>query len=137
MHFPYTDRFPDAVALAGQSVGVALTAVVWHRPLGSRAANVLFCGAIWLAALCPSLPDLTRLVHLSFDFKVTVALQASATLATLAILLRRPVGARWFGPLAALGQFALYALGEHVRDSNLELAALYLMWCGLLLGVHA
>jgi hypothetical protein len=134
MHFPYTDRFPEAVSLAGQSVGAALTAVVWSRPLRTRAANALFGAAIWLAALSPVAPDLTRFFHLSFDLKVTVMLQASATLATLAVLLH---GSRGFGVLAVLGQFALYALGEEVRDSNFELSMLYLMWCGVLLGIHA
>jgi hypothetical protein len=134
MHFPYTDRFPEAASVAGQSVAAALTAVVWHRPLRTRTANVLFGASIWAAALCPMLPDITRVVHLDFDFKAMVVLQASAALATLAILLH---GVRWLSVTAVIGQFALYTLGEHLRDSNLELAALHLMWCGLLLGLHA
>ena len=134
MHLPYTDRFPEAVAIAGQSVAAALTAVVWHRPLRTRAANILFGASIWMAALCPVLPDITRALHLDFDFKAMVALQVSAALATLAMVLH---GVRRLAVTAVIGQFALYALGEHLRDSNFELAALHLMWCGVLLGLHA
>jgi hypothetical protein len=134
MHVPYIERWPEAVAVTGQSVGAALTAVLWHRPLRTRTANVLFGGSIWLSALSFSLPDITRSLHLHFDFKAPVVLQASAMLATLAILLH---GVRWLGMLAVFGQFFLYALGEYLRDSNWELAFLYLTWCGLLLGAHA
>jgi hypothetical protein len=134
MHLPYIERWPEAVAVTGQSVGLALTAIVWNRPLRTRAANLVFGASIWLAALSFALPDITRLVHLGFDFKPTVVLQASATLATVGILLHGPP---WFGVLAAVGQFVLYALGEYIRDSNFELGFLYLMWCGILLGVHA
>ncbi len=134
MHLPYTDRWVEAVAITGESVGAALTAIVWHRPMRTRAASVSFAASIWVAALVFVLPDITRALHLGFDFKPTVVLQTSATLATVAVLLHGP---RWFGVLAALGQFALYVVGEYVRDSNLELGFLYLMWCGLLLGVHA
>ena len=134
MHIPYTDRWPEAVAITVQSVSATLTAIVWHRPLRTRAASLLFGSSIWVAALAFMLPDLTRTLHLSFDLKPTAVLQLSATLATVAILLHGP---RWFGVLAALGQFLLYALGEYLRESNLELGFIYLMWCGLLLGVHA
>ena len=134
MHFPYTDRFPEAASLAGQSVAAALTAVVWHRPVRTRAANLLFGASIWTAALCPVLPEITRALHLDFDFKAMVALQVSAALATLAMVLH---GVRRLAVTAVIGQFALYGLGEHLRDSNFELAALHLMWCGLLLGLHA
>jgi hypothetical protein len=134
MHLPYIERWQDAAAFTAQSVGGALTAIVWHRPLRTRTANVLFGASIWLAALSPVLPDITRLLHLGFDFKVPVVLQASAMLATLAILLH---GLRWLGVVAVLGQFVLYALGEYLRDSNFELMNLYLTWYGVLLGAHA
>ena len=134
MHLPYTDRFPEAASVASQSAAAALTAVLWHRPLRTRRATVLLGAAVWLAALCPDLPEITRFFHLTFDIKPSVVLQASATLATLGVLLN---GVRWFGLLAVIGQFLLYALGEHLRDSNWELALLHLMWFGLLLGVHA
>src|SRR5262245_56877653 len=134
MHIPYIERWPEAAALTAQSVAGTLTAITWHRPLPTRPANVLFGASIWLAALSPVLPDITRFFHLGFDFKVPAVLQASATLATLAILLH---GLRWISLLAVLGQFVLYALGEYLRDSNYELVNLYLMWFGVLLGAHA
>ena len=51
MHLPYTDRWVEAVAITGESVGAALTAIVWHRPMRTRAASVSFAASIWVAAL--------------------------------------------------------------------------------------
>ena len=93
-----------------------------------------FGASIWLGRAVPGAARHHAALHLDFDFKATVVLQASAALATLAMVLH---GVRRLAVTAVIGQFALYALGEHLRDSNFELAALYLMWCGLLLGLHA
>ena len=53
----------------------------------TRAANLLLGASIWTAALCPVLPEITRALHLDFDFKAMVVLQVSAALATLAMVL--------------------------------------------------
>jgi hypothetical protein len=132
MHLPYTDHYADAVAIAGQVVGVALTAVLWSRSFQTRAATAAFSGAIAIAALLPPfIPDLPAALP---DLTVLPILQFSATLATLAIFFGQR--AHWFKALAVLGQAGLWALSLYVRESDYELAFLHLFWYGLLLGVH-
>ncbi|MEI9951941.1 MAG: hypothetical protein WDO74_23900 [Pseudomonadota bacterium] len=132
MHLPYTDHYSDAVAIAGQVVGVALTAVLWWRSFPTRAATATFTGAIAIAALLPAaIPELPAI---SSDLTVLPFLQLSASLATLAIFLgQRPP---WFKALAVLGQAGLLGLTLYVRESDNELAFLHLFWYGILIGVH-
>ncbi|HEX2672259.1 MAG TPA: hypothetical protein VHM25_15370, partial [Polyangiaceae bacterium] len=132
MHLPYTDHFHDAVAIAGEVVGVSLTAVLWSRTFATRTATAVFSGAIAVAALLPAvIPDLGTW---SPDITVVHLLQLSASLATLAVFLGQR--AHWFKALAVLGQAGLLALSLYVRESDIELAFLHLFWCGLLVGVH-
>jgi len=132
MQLPYTDHYYDAVAIAGEVVGVALTAVVWSRSFANRVATGAFTGAIAIAALLPAfIPDLGTI---SKDLTVLPILQVSATLATLAIFLGQR--AIWFRALAIVGQVGLGALSSYVRESDNELAFLHLFWYGLLVGVH-
>ena len=130
MHTPYTDNYPQAVAIAGEVVGVALTAVVWSRSLRTRAATATLSAAIVIAGLLPAItPELP-----AFSLTVLPFLQLSASLATLAIFLGQR--SHWFKALAALGQVGLLGVTLHVRDSDFELAFLHLFWYGLLIGVH-
>jgi len=132
MHLPYTDHYPDAVAIAGEVIGVALTAVVWSRSFRTRLATAVFSGAIAVAAVLPAVTP--ELPNISPDLTVLPFLQLSATLATLAIFLGQREA--WFKALAVLGQAALLGVTLHVLESDFELAFLYLFWYGLLLGVH-
>lgn len=134
MYLPYTDRFPEAVAVAAQSVAATLTAVIWSRPLRTRSATILFGIAIWMAALTPLAPSMAGLVHLEPGPRDLSVLQISATLAIVAALLD---GSRWLGVLAAVGQCGLYALAHYLRDSDAETSFAYLLFYGALLGVHA
>lgn len=132
MHLPYTDHYYDAVAIAGEVVGVALAAVLWSRTLATRTATAMLTVAIAMAALLPGIiPDLATI---SPGLTVLPPLQFSATLATLAIFLgkREP----WIRVLACLGQAGLLGLTLYVRESDYELAFLHLFWYGLLIGVH-
>jgi hypothetical protein len=135
MHTPYTDHFPQAVTIAGEVLGVALSAVVWSRSFRTRAATAIFTGAIAIAALLPGfMPDLAT-PSPPPNLALLAILQLSASLATLAIFL----GQRrlyWYKALAVLGQPALLSVGLYVRDYEYELAFLHLFWYGLLLGIH-
>ena len=132
MQLPYTDHYSDAVAIAGEVIGVALTAVVWSRSFANRAATATFTGAIAIAALLPA--AIPYLDQISSELTVLPILQVSASLATLAIFLgQRRI---WFRALALLGQAGLWALTDYVRQSDNELAFLHLFWYGLLVGVH-
>lgn len=131
MHLPYTNDYPGAVAIAGEVVGVALTAAVWSRSFRSRAATLSFSAAIVIAALLPAaIPSLAAAWP-----KLTVLpiLQLSATLATLSMLLHP---SRWLKALGVIGQGLLLAVTLYVRESDYELAFLHLFWYGLLLGAH-
>src|SRR4051812_43821530 len=135
MHSPYTDHYPQAVTIAGEVLGVALSAVVWSRSFRTRTATALFTGAIAIAALLPGfVPDLAT-DSPPPNLALVAILQLSATLATLAVFLgeRR---AYWFKALALVGQPALLAVGLHLRESDYELAFLHLFWYGLLVGIH-
>jgi hypothetical protein len=132
MHLPYTGHYYEAVAIAGEVVGVALTAVAWSRTFATRTATAVFTGAVAVAAVLPGLiPDLGLV---SKDLTVLPFLLLSATLATLAVFLGQR--ARWFKALAVFGQIGLLALSLYVKESDYELAFLHLFWCGVLLGVH-
>ena len=134
MYLPYTDRFPEAVAVAAQSVAATLTAVIWSRPLRTRSATILLGIAIWMAALTPLAPELASVLHLEVGPRYFSILQISATLAIIAALLD---GSRPLGVLAAAGQCALYALAHYLRDSDAEISFAYLFFYGVLIGVHA
>jgi hypothetical protein len=132
MYRPYTDRFPEAVAIASECVAVTLTAVIWSRPLRTRAATWFLVAAVWIAALCPL--AIANILQVDPSPNIIPLLQTSATLATVAAFLHTP---RWFGALAILGQVGLLSLSLHVRESNYELIFAHLFWYGILLGVHA
>ncbi len=134
MHLPYTDRYPEAVAIASQSLAVSLSAVLWSRPLRRRSANLLFCASLAGTALLPLVPKLARVLGSASPPSALVVLQGSLTLATLALALSGP---RWLGWVAALGQLALLMLASWVRDSDDELMFAHLFWYGALLGCHA
>lgn len=130
MHLPYTDRYPEAVAIASQSLAASLTAVLWSRPLGRRSSNVLFGAALWGIVAAPAIPDLALRPATKWLFFLHLCQGA----VTLAIAL---VGPRWLTFLAALGQAGLLVLGNWVVESNDELAFAHFALCGVLLGAHA
>lgn len=122
------------MAVAGQSIAATLTAIIWHRPLRTRLATVLFGVAIWLAILAPNAPTIARFFHLDPSPRDLSTLQISATLAIVAMVLG---GSRGLGVLAAVGQWGLYAVAHTVRDSNYELSFAYVFFYGVLIGSHA
>jgi hypothetical protein len=132
MYRPYTDNFPEAMAVAGQCVGVALSAVIWARPFRTRAATILFGLSVWIAALAPV--AITNILRIDPNPNIVPVLQISATLATWAILLGEP---RWFRAIAVLGQLALAGISLYVKESDYELTVVHLVWAGALLGIHA
>jgi len=76
MHLPYTDHYYDAVAIAGEVIGVALGAVVWSRSFRTRLSTAIFTGAIAVAALLPAVTQDLKVV--SPDLTVLPILQLSA-----------------------------------------------------------
>jgi len=130
MHTPYTDSYPQAVAIAAQSLAASLGAVLWARPLGRRSANVLFGAALVGIVALPDVPDLA----LSPSIKWFVYLQLCQTAATIALGLVSP---RRLGVAALVGQVGLFLLGRWVYASNDEVMFAHLAVCGVLLGLHA
>jgi len=134
MHLPYTQTYPEAVAVASDCLAATLTAVVWARPLKRPVANGLFVAGIWVTALLANAPALEHLAGRGVLPSPEAWLALGATLTTLALF---RAGPRWFGALAALGQSALLALVSWVEASNDELMFAHLVWYGALLGAHA
>jgi hypothetical protein len=128
---PYTDHYPEAVAIAAQVVGASLAAVMWAHPLQKRLAAPLMVAAIATTALVPS--AIPGLFSLPAGFQIGHVLQASASFATLAMLLQRSHALK---ALAVLGQVGLSALSFYVKESDHELVFGYLFWYGLLVGAH-
>lgn len=133
MFRPYSDDFPATFAIAGQCVAAALTAALVSRPLRSKAATALFVSGVWVAALYPPTLGLRDLLSLHPPPSLFLALQTSACLVTLAMVLN---GKRWLSIVAVLGQWALVYLASHLRDSDYELAQTHLVWYGALFGLH-
>jgi hypothetical protein len=128
---PYTDHYPEAVAIASQVVGASLAAVVWAHPWRGRAAAPLLYAAIATTALVPGV--IPSVFSLPAGFHIGHVLQASASFATVAMLLQRSHALK---ALAVLGQLGLAALSFYVTESDHELVFGYLFWYGLLVGAH-
>jgi hypothetical protein len=108
--------------------------VLVYRPFAARAVTALFGLSIWVAALFPLAAPIARFLALDAPTGAGAMLQQSATLATLALLLRE---SRKFGVLAIVGQVALFCLAQYLWESDYELCFAHLAWYGALLGVHA
>jgi len=134
MHLPYTDRYPEVVAIASECLGVTLAGVLWSRPLSKRAANLLFAAGIAGTALLPVFPDLARRAGIGPLPSLVTVLQGALTLVTAAVVLASP---RWFGGLAIVGQVGLALLGNWQVGSEYELMFAHFAWIAVLLGVHA
>jgi hypothetical protein len=133
MFRPYSDDFPATFAIASQCVAATLTAALIVRPLRSKPATLLFVSGVWIAALFPPTLALRDLLSLHPPPSSLLALQTSASLVTLAMVLN---GKRWLSVLAVLGQWVLVYLASYLRDADYELAQAHLIWYGALAGLH-
>jgi hypothetical protein len=139
MQIPYTDRYPEVVAVASQCTAASLTVALWFRPLRSRTATRVLTAAIWVAALFPIASGVIKLLGLKGGpadqlVSMPAMLQLSATLATLAALFNGP---RSYAALAMVGQLLLLALTLGLRESDYELMFAHLLFYGALFGVNA
>jgi hypothetical protein len=133
MHLPYTDNYPEVVAVAAGCVAASLGAVLWGRPLPRRTSNVLFFAGVAVTALFGFEPGLGKLVDRASLPSPLLWSQLGATLTTLALVWSKP---RSLGLFAAAGQCALFLLGTWVKASEHELMLAHLAWYGTLLGAH-
>ena len=133
MHLPYTDNYPEVVAVAAGCVATTLGALLWARPLPRRVSNLLFTLGVAGAASLAFRSELVELVGRQLLPKPAAWLQLAATFTTLAMLWSKP---RSLGALAAAGQFGLWCLGSWVTGSDGELMFAHLAWYGSLLGAH-
>src|ERR1700748_3098756 len=99
MHFPYTNRFPEACAIAGVATGVSLAAVLGTRSLATRLSTLRFGAGILLAAFMPL--ALAPLQDAGLGLLVVPILQAAALLVTLALIGGQ--SSRWLKGAAVLG----------------------------------
>jgi hypothetical protein len=134
MMSPYTSQAVDAVMAAETSVGLALGALLWFRKLTPRVATLLFGAAIALAVVAPVSGEFLTGIGLTIQAGHTKrVLKIAAGCATLAALLTRR---EWFTLFALAGEGALWKITDYIQDSDGELAAAYLAFFGLLLGIH-
>jgi hypothetical protein len=134
MHLPYTDNYPEVVAVAASCVAATLGAVLWARPLPRRLSNALFSLGIAGAASLAFREELVGLVGHHLLPKPAAWLALATSFTTLALLWSKP---RSLGALAAVGQYCLMLLASWVTGSDGELMFACLAWYGTLLGAHA
>ena len=134
MRSPYTQSPQDAFIIVQGCTGIALTALIWYRPLRPRVATWLFAAAIWIVATIPEATDFFRSIGWGVPpSALGTTLRAGAAVAAIAFLVARP---HWIGVLGVLGVFASSWLVKNVTESDLELCALHMAWLGALLGLH-
>jgi hypothetical protein len=133
MTSPYTQQPLDALMAAQLSVGITLTALLWARPMRFFGTLFLFA-AIVLAVSFPVEADVLRSigVHLEPDHATRV-LHATIVLAVLGAF---AVQNLWLAAWGLAGGAALWQLTGFLTESNAELAAANLAFCGFLIGVH-
>jgi len=132
MHFPYTNRFPEACAIAGLATGVSLIAVLGSRPLNKPGSTLRLCGGILVAALVPFALPMLQAAELGL--LVVPILQAAALLVTSGIWGGQR--SRGLQAAAVVGQLGLLAISLYVKESEYELSFAYLLVFGTLLGGH-
>jgi hypothetical protein len=134
MMSPYTTQPVDAIMAAQTSVGLVLGALLWFRKLTPRVATFLFGAAIALAVLASVSGEFLMGVGVPIEAGHTKrVLKIAAGCATLAALLTRR---EWLTIVALAGEGALWKITDYIQESDGELAAAYLAFFGLLLGVH-
>jgi hypothetical protein len=116
------------------SLGGVLTAVALFRSKRPVVATALQIAAIWLTIVAPVEADMLRGLGVTVG-PTTLArtLALSTALASAAAVLSRP---RWVAVVALVGEAALYAITDFIKESDGELAALHVAWFGLLLGLY-
>jgi hypothetical protein len=120
---------------AQASVGVVLGAAVWARRPRPLASMVLLLAAIVLAVLAPVDGDFLRAMGMTIEpTHIKKVLKIAAALATVAAIISR----RWrVVAVAALGEAALWPITNYIQESDTELAAAYLAFLGLLVGIYS
>ena len=136
MHLPYTDRFPEAVAVAGQSVGAALDrgrlAPTVAHPRRRTCCSARRSGWRRCARCCPRSRGS---LHLALRPQATVLrCRLAPTLATLAMVLHGGAGSACW---RCSGNSRSTPWASTCATPTTSCGSLYLMWFGLLLGVHA
>lgn len=134
MNAPYTSQPMDALMAAQASVGVVLGAAVWARRLRPWPAVALLLTAIAFAVIAPVDGDFLRGMGMTIEpTHVKSVLKIAAGFATIAAVITR----QWrVVVVAALGQAVLWPITGYIVDSDAELAATYLAFFGLLVGLY-
>ncbi len=119
---------------AQASVGVVLGAAVWARRLRPWPAAALFLAAIALAVIAPVEGDFLRGMGMIIEpTHLKTVLKIAAGFATIAAVITR----QWrVVVVAALGQAMLWPITGYILDSDADLAATYLAFFGLLVGLY-
>ncbi len=134
MELPYTSAPIDAYMAAQTSVGIALSAVIWRRPLSNLASTVGLLVAIWLSIVAPIAPETLVSIGAKFTVEQRIPLlNLAAAIGTVAIALSRP---RWLAIVALAGNLGLVWCGGHITDSDTEFAGLHLVWFAVLYALH-
>jgi len=86
MHLPYTDNYPEVLAVAAGCVATTLAAVLWARPLPRRLSNALFSAGIAGTASFAFRQELVGLVGARVLPTPGTWFALAATFTTLALL---------------------------------------------------
>jgi hypothetical protein len=118
---------------AQTSVGLVLGAAIWARGVRPRPAMVLFLVAIAMAVALPVEAEFLHGIGATIGPEhAKRVLKVAAGLTTVGALLTRQ---RLVAIVAVLGEIVLWPITNYIQDCDWELAALYLGFFGLLVGL--
>lgn len=133
MHWPYSLDFLDSFFAAQTCAGLMLTALLLFWRFGSRLARGVMLVAVWMAVVAYGVgPFLTSIGYTIRPESFRTWLAMCAALGTLASVIALRPGV---AITALLVQLPLWWVSGFVKESDTELAALYLAWLGLLVGL--
>jgi hypothetical protein len=131
---PYTSQPIDALMAAQASVGAVLGAAVWARRPRPWPAMALLLAAITLAVLAPVDGDFLRGMGMTIEpTHIKTVLKYAAALATAGAIVTR----QWrVVAVAVVGEAALWPITGYIQECDMELAAVYLAFFGVLVGMY-
>jgi hypothetical protein len=135
MNSPYTAQPVDAFIVAQSSVALAVTALAATRRARPSASGWLLLAAVWWSVFVVVQGDLLGGLGIVLPpDHFHAALKAQGTLVTIAAALTmRPIRL-----VVALGmQVGLFKLTDFLQQSDLELAALHLLYAAVMVAVEA
>jgi hypothetical protein len=134
VHSPYTPNQLDALMAAETSVGIALTAIAWARPMRPRIASILLVASAWAAVLTPVTGSFFTSLGVDVgDEHLRHMIRLSSVLAAVGALFSRR---KLVGFVGVVGGVVMWRVRDLILASDWDVAGGNLCLIGLLLGLQ-